>query len=360
MSRRRRQRSRTRPKPIRPPSPGRADARPSPRTGVRIALGLLAASAIASGLLAWLNRDRTTAGPPHRSAVAAPDDPGDVGAWLALLDRLRVEERPIEAMETGWAAYRAVSPRRRPEILRSLTLALLADVPEGQAVASLRGRIEEDPGDLDARVALLRRSIASEAVPADRPRIGRSAPSDPDALPSLLGLLDRSPGHPGARDAAIEALLNAGRIDEARARLDAWPESFRDDPRRLRIESRMDLDVDARPDRARRTLSRLLDATPHDWKLRSNYSRALEMLGDRDGARREALLVDRLRDQLAPDRLGPKLAEDLRRLDDPEALASLSEICASVGLAELADAWEAEAEALRSIRGLGPGRAAMP
>lgn len=288
--------------------------------------------------------------------VDLPSDPRDVSGWLKQIDRLRVEDRPIEAIAVAQQAIRSVPSANRTEILRAWTLALLADVPESQATLALTSWIEEDPNDLDARVALLRRSLVSEALPGDRPRVGRSLPGHPGALAELQEILGDHPDHLGAREAVIDARLDLGEVDTARTLLEAWPGSGSEDPRRLRLLSRIDLDFDGKPDRAADSLARLLASTPHDWHLRARRSRALAMGGEAESARREARLVDQLRERLSPDRLGPRLAGALRRLDDPEALDDLAVLCDSVGLTDLADSWRAES-ALRAT--FLPGRAGI-
>ncbi|WP_161602232.1 tetratricopeptide repeat protein [Tautonia marina] len=277
---------------------------------------------------------------------------GDRSAWLRRIDELRVEDRPIEAMTTGWAAYRSVAPGERTEVLKALTLAQLADVPEDQATASLQRRVEADPDELDARVALLRRSLVASPLPLDQPRIGRSSERTELALNELTTLLEQHPDHPGAREAVIDALLDSGRIEEARSLLRAWPEAFVDDPRRLRLQARLDLDFEGRPDQAIEALTTLLSSTPHDWHLRARLSRALEMQGAFEDARRQARIVDQLRERLDPDRLGRRLATAIRRLDTPESLDDLANLCASVGLTKLASAWRLEAETLRAAQAL--------
>ena len=264
-------------------------------------------------------------------------------SWLQQIDDYRAEDRPIKAMAVGWSAYASVSPEERRDVLRALTLALLADVPEEQARAALQHRIDANPDDLDARVALIRLALNPEALPANRPRIGRAPDPSAAALVELEKLLEQHPIQSGARAALIDALLDAGQIDRARTVLDEWPADHNDDPRWLRLKARFDLEFDARPDQAAAALSRLLDSTPHDWRLRARLSRALQMQGDSERAKREATLVDRLRERLDPSRLGPRLAHDLERLDDPDALSNLAAICASVGLVDLAAAWRLEA-----------------
>jgi thioredoxin-like negative regulator of GroEL len=224
---------------------------------------------------------------------------------------------------------------------------MLAEVPEAQARASLRRRVEADPTDLDARVALILRSIRPENDPAaGRPRVGLPSSREPGAVVELEEIVETNPGHLGGRAALVDLLLDLGRIDRARSVLDAWPRGDLEDPRRLRLEARLDLDHDARPDRASETLRGLVAASPHDWRLRARLARALEMARDTEAARLEAKSVDRLRERLNPDRLGRRLAEDFRDLDDPSAMLDLAELCASVGLSELAAAWRIEANAV--------------
>ena len=265
--------------------------------------------------------------------------------WLRRIDRLRAEDRPAEAARAGWAAFAVVPESDRRLVLRALTLALLADVPDDEARDALGRRLDADPADLDARVALLLRDADPAAPPADRPRLGRPSPSAADRVAALRSLVATAPDHPGARLALASALLDLGRIADAAAILDGLPEADRDDPRALRLRARLDLDHHDRPDRAAALLRRLLDALPHDWQDRARLARALERLGDPDGARHQASLVDRHREALDPSRLGPRLADDLGRLDDSAALRDLSDLSASVGLDRLAAAWRAEADA---------------
>ena len=312
----------------------------------------MAVLALGVGILALRpSADRPPARAGGRSAAAPrPIDPIDAQGWLRRIDRLRVEDRPIEALEVGRRAYEAVPPADRPKVLSALTLAMLADVPEAQAIEVLRGRIEADPGDLDARVALTRRSMRTEGDPAaGRPRVGRPSSNVAEAVAEMQGILDEDPGHLSSREALVELLLDLGQVDRARSALDAWPEDRLDDPGRRRLRARLDLDHEARPDRAAEEIERLLASTPHDWRLRSRLARALEMSGDAEAARRQAKLVDRLRERLDPDRLGPRLARDLRDPEDPASMRDLADLCASVGLVDLAAAWRMQASAA------GPG-----
>jgi tetratricopeptide (TPR) repeat protein len=265
--------------------------------------------------------------------AAAPREPDP---WLLRLELLRLEDRPLEALRIGWAAYEAVAPSSRRAVLRDLTLALLAETPDALARATLDRWIEADPDDVDARVA----RIALDRRRADQPRAG-----DPDRasrVAALDDLLRRAPGHAGAREALILALADAGQVDRGRAVLDAWPASDRD-ARYYRLRGRWDLDYDRRPADAVTSFRRALADLPHDWKTRYRLARALQVLGRHDEARAAAESVTRLRDALDPSSLGPRLDADLAHLDDPRSRLDLADLCGRVGLDRLADAWRRDA-----------------
>ncbi len=263
-------------------------------------------------------------------------DPADPEAWRSRLDLLRVLDRPAEAIALGRAALRSVGPVGRRGLLASLTLALLAEPPDDEARDRLNRWIAADPDDLDARVALLAR-IAADPHPGDPDRGSRIA--------DLAAILGRDPGHVPAREALAVALADAGETDRGRLVLDAWPAGARD-ARYDRLRGRWDLDFDRRPDRAAGSYRRALADLPHDWKSHYGLARALRAIGRVDEARHEAVAVARLRERLEPAALGPRLAADLGRLDDPRALADLADLCESAGLTIPADAWRREARDL--------------
>ena len=71
----------------------------------------------------------------HRAISADPSDPEP---WRLLLEILLVEDRTLEAQHLGWEAYDQVRPEARRELLRELTLGLLADLPDEQSRTTLR------------------------------------------------------------------------------------------------------------------------------------------------------------------------------------------------------------------------------
>jgi thioredoxin-like negative regulator of GroEL len=263
-------------------------------------------------------------------------DPADPEPWLARLEILRVEDRPIDAQRVGWEAYAAVPPNARRGVLRAMTLALLADTPPDLASSTLERWIDADPQDVAARVALLRRQ-ATEARDADTSRSGR--------LAQLEKLLARDPNRIDAREALIGDLADAGEPDRGRTWLDGWPRSARDG-RYSRLRGRWDLDFDHRPDRAATELRQALVDLPHDWRTHYRLARALRILGREDEARAEAETLARLRETLEPAGLSQRLDAALEHLDDPRARLDLADLCARAGLTRLAEAWRADAAAV--------------
>jgi Flp pilus assembly protein TadD len=270
-----------------------------------------------------------------RRAIAA--DPADTEPWRLLLGILRVEDRTYEAERVVWESYDRVPAESRRDVLRELTLALLAqDFLEETARATLKRWIAADPADIEARVALLQR-IASQPLGSD--------PDRPARLAELEGLAAEHPDHVGAREALVSALADAGEPDRGRAVLDAWPgpESGRD-ARYWRLRGRWELEYDRHPDRAESAFRRALEAIPQDWRTWYRLARALRQLGRAAEAQRAAEAVGRIREALEPAALGPRLDDDFRHLDDPRALRDLAALTAQAGLTRLADAWRAEAE----------------
>lgn len=263
---------------------------------------------------------------------AAELDPSDPEPWLLQLEILRVEERPIEAMRIGWTAYESVPPLSRRNVLRALTLVLLADTPDSLARSTLRRWVSEDSSDLEARVSLLRR-IAANPRDGDPPRTVR--------IETLEELLKRHPESVSTRDALLHELADAGISDRAAEVLQAWPKRDRD-ARYDRIDGRLALDFDRRPEHAAEALKRALIDLPHDWKIHYRLARALSSLGKPDEARREAERVSSLREILDPDRLTKRLDADLAALQTRQALVDLADLCRAAGFGRLADAWDSE------------------
>ncbi len=262
----------------------------------------------------------------RKAAAAAPSDSE---AWLLLLEVLRVEDRPVAAFTLGWKALDHVLPAARPQLLRELTLAALTDLPDDLARNTLRRWIDADPGDVDARVALLRR-IGAEPRADDPERESR--------LVQLRDLLASHPEHVDAREALVTALADAGEPEQGRQLLETWPLEQRDG-RFWRLRGRWDLEHDHRPDQAVTALQAAVADFPQDWRIHYRLARALQIVNRPEEARREAETVGRIRELLDPLTLGPKLDAAFAHLDEPATFQTLANLCARAGLTRLAGGW---------------------
>ncbi len=268
---------------------------------------------------------------------ATTANPSQLDPWLTWLELIRLEGRSVDALQVGWTAYESVSASARLSILRALTLALLADVPDAQALDVLGRFISADPEDIDARLALLGQRTSTGGRPAG---IGNSLE---ERIAIVSDLLAQAPEHIGARAALVATLADLGAWEQARTWLDTWPESALDDPRYFQLLGRYELEAGESPARAVENLQKSLAILPHDWKTRARFAQALRSIGQEAEARAEAEKVERHREALDPSRLGPRLTRALETLNQPEGRLDLAELCATVGLDRLALAWRREA-----------------
>ncbi len=264
-------------------------------------------------------------------------DAADPAAWTLRLNRLRVLDRPDEARALGLDALpRLRTPEARRKVLKATTLATLADLPDTDARDQLDRWIAADPADTAARVARLTR-IAANPHPGDPDRSAR--------IDALQGILGARPDDVAARSALIVALGDAGEVDRGRTVLAGW-DSPGADPRFHRLQARWDLEYDHHADGAAEHFGRAVHAAPHDWKAHYGLARSLRTLGQLDAAEAEALAVARLRERLDPSTLGPRLTTAFAQLDEGSdteaatAMTDLAALCRSVGLADLAVAWD--------------------
>jgi len=258
-------------------------------------------------------------------------DPSDLAPWRLLLKILRIEDRTREAEQLGWKAYAQVHPDERPELLRELTLSLLADLPDEILRTTLKRWIEADPADVNAQVALWQRmGAAPQAGDPDRPTL----------LAALDSVLSSHPDHVGVREALVTALADAGEPERGRILFDRWPEASRDG-RYWRLRGRWALEYDRRPDEAVAAFQTALADFPQDWRSWYRLARAFRMLGRDCDGRQAAESVSRIREILDPLTLGPRLDAAVNHLNDPAALEDLAALCERAGLKQLADAWRA-------------------
>ena len=277
----------------------------------------------------------------EKSLIRATElEPSRLEPWLMRLEIVRMEDRPLDALAIGQAAWAAVAPGNQRAIAQALTLALLAGTPEDLARETLSRWIEADPNDLEARVALERVRILNNA--------GGDPPLD-ERIQQLEELLKLHPEHLGLREVVLLSLAEQGDFERGRAVLEAWPESGRD-ARYERMSGRWDLDYDDRPVRAVEHFRNALRDLPFDWKTHYRLARALQATGQSEGARRAAVELGRIRERLDPTRLGRQLEDSLGKLDDPASRRSLADLCHSVGLDQLAEFWRTDADH-ESVRG---------
>lgn len=265
-----------------------------------------------------------------RRAIAL--DPSSPDAWHRLLELLRVEDRPLDALRDGRAALIQVPiPADRLEILRRLTLALLAELPDDVARPLLDRWIAADSNDVDALVAKLGR-VAAMPRSDDPDRAARIA--------TLETKLRLHPEHSGVREALVVALADAGEPERGRVLLDAWPEPR--DARYYRLKGRWELDYDGNRPAAVAAFRRALADLPHDWKTHYRLARALDNPSE---AAQAAAMVARLREVLEPATLGAELSRSFTHLNERRSRLDLAELCDRVGLHQLAEAWRMETTA---------------
>jgi tetratricopeptide (TPR) repeat protein len=267
-------------------------------------------------------------------------DPSEPESWRLLLEILRVEDRTLDAQRFGWQAFDAVQPDARPELLRQLTLASLADLlPEEKIRTTLRRWVEADVNDVDAQVALWQRIVA-------QPRPGD--PDRPSLLAKLEELLTKYPDHAGVREVLATSLADAGEPDRGRTVLDTWPELTRD-ARYWRLRGRWELEYEHRPQEATKAFQTALRELPQDWRSWYRLSRASWILNRHDESHLATETVRRIREVTDPLVLAPRLHVAFDHLHDPKALTDLAALCSQAGLTRLSNTWLAEAQHVTEV-----------
>ena len=111
------------------------------------------------------------------------------------------------------------------------------------------------------------------------------AGGDPERAENIFRqIIDMAPEHPGALSGLARALVAGGKVDEARALLDAAPEAVAKDPAIARARSALAL-ADVAPKGADTApLEQRIAADPDDHEARFELAGALMAAGDRDGA----------------------------------------------------------------------------
>jgi predicted Zn-dependent protease len=277
----------------------------------------------------------------RRSIAALPEN---AEPWRLLLQILRVEDRTIDALQLGWEAYGKVRPESRTEMLKELTLGLLAELPDDEVRKTLHRWADADRDDIDARIALIQR-IAVQPLAGD--------PDRASLLAELESIVASHPNHVAARETLVTALADAGEPERGRAVLNDWPTNARDS-RYWRLRGRWDLEYDNQPEKAATAFRKVLDELPQDWRSWYRLARALRILGREDESRQAALTVSRIRGALDPLLLRPKLDATLGHLSEPAGLGELADLCTRAGFARLGEAWHKEAQRATRDSEAGP------
>ena len=276
---------------------------------------------------------------PGRALERASEaDPTDAEVWRARLDLLRVLDRPLEALRLGQAAERPSRPRADAAILA-------LDDPR-RAGRAARRRGPEAASIAGSPPTPTTSTPGSPAWPGSPPTPTPATPTAPPGSPSCR----RSSGatratSPPARPCSSPWPTPASPTGAARS---STPGPTPPATPGTTGSGGAGTSTTTTGPTARPSL------TPGPWPTsrttgRSHYglARAFRALGRDPEARAEAEAVARLRERLDPAALGPRLADDLARLDDPRALLDLAALCEGVGLAGLAEAWRREALARR-------------
>ncbi len=151
--------------------------------------------------------------------------------------------------------------------------------------------VEGEAGQIEAEIEPLI-AMAEEVLAG-----GDSAGGDSERAENIFAqILEMAPDHNGAIGGRARALIAAGRPDEARAVLDAAPESAAKDPAIARARAALELAEVAAPGVDTSQFERRIDADPDDHEARFELAGALMAAGDRDSA------ADQLLESIGRDR----------------------------------------------------------
>jgi tetratricopeptide (TPR) repeat protein len=195
-------------------------------------------------------------------------DPTDVLAWRTLTGLLTKQKRGAEALA---ALEKAIAGGEAPPELSALVAQLHVEAGDDAAAEAVLRTFIEDSDSPAAVVPLV--EFLSER--------GRND----DLLAAVDASLERFPDEPKLRLLRCEALLEVGRLEEARAEVQRFDEaSFDGDPQLDYLNARLTLasgDAKAAAEQLRDLAPRLDQPTTQFW-----LGRALEQSGDSEGARR--------------------------------------------------------------------------
>ena len=274
-----------------------------------------------------------------RRAIAA--DPADPEPVKVLLEILRVEDRTLDARQAAWESYEHMPAGSRREVLRELTLALLADMDDEVARSFLKRWIAADPAD---------RRRPRGAVAADRGPAARRRPR-PIGAAGRAGDDGRGASRPPGRARRWSRPWPMPASPTAAARCST--------PGRAPSPVATPDTGGSAADGSWSTTGTPIGPSPHSG---ASWRRSPRTGGRGPGSPAPDPAGPRRRRRAAPPRPSaasarcsnplsfvPRLNDDFQHLDEPRALRDLADLADHAGLSRLAGAW------LR--RGGGPGRA---
>lgn len=225
---------------------------------------------------------------------------------------------------------------KRPEARHSLsflstaTFGILTMMSPDEMRERLRRWSDTESGEPLAKAWLLNRQFA------DASELGIDVARLSDEARELVS---RHPESAEARRVLTEMLFEQGYYAEASQVLAGWPVGSRNSVSYERLEGRRLLEIagDATP--AIASFRKVLEVMPHDWRTRYRLSKALARSGRMDEARAEARQTVAIREALEPTTLERLLKAAFPSGSEPEP-QSLIPLLRSVGLTELAGAWQ--------------------
>ena len=281
-----------------------------------------------------LNRLRKAEAADRMFRRALELDPDLIEARLGLFQIYWWEQRKIpESLEWMEEVYRRGSPQQRLTALTKRFWFYYAEFPAYQAMPMMRTFLHEDPTDFGARVGLAR-CLFEESKYEEGAVLLRQCLSERPADISARSLLS---GH----------LVQRGDWTELRSVLDEWPM----DDRELIYWEYQGLYLDQAAGDSRGALEafeKVLASRPDRWSVRFRLSRCLEELGQRERAKQEQEISNRIGRALLNTRVRRLLEEVLPHIQArPEGCREVGRLLSEIGLAKEAERWFQMEEEIR-------------
>lgn len=246
---------------------------------------------------------------PVLEKVAA--DYADRGVILAKINvdenKMIAAQFRVQSIPTVYAIFQGqlvadLTPARTEAALTRTLDQLLTQLP-------VKGEAQAEEAEIAPLLAMGEEVLAS----GDGPR----------AVSIFEQIRDMAPDKPEVLSGLVRALLAAGRVDDAKAALDAVPDSATGDPAVARARAAVDLAAAAVPGVDTAEQQRRVDANPDDHEARYQLAGALMLSGDRDGAADQLLEIIRRDREWNEDAARKRFLQllEVAGLEDPWAAA---------------------------------------